>query len=119
MVEGRRSVVVAKPVFVDLLAESSPPGGVFSEEQRNDFMLALVHESVRLRDAAVATSPAGVSREVTLGEELRAWREVDLNGVRPMRAAGGPMHSTLLRIDDEFRACGEVLTCRLSSITVP
>lgn len=117
-VDGIKTVIVARPRFLELLAEGPGPVGPFTEEQRNDFMLGLVHEAVHLRGAPTR-SPEAAGHEAAMAEEVRVWREVNQNVVRPLRAAGRPVHRTFTRIDDQFRACGDRIDCRPPSIVTP
>jgi hypothetical protein len=110
VVNGRQTISVVQPQFIELLAEGPGPQGPFTLEQRNDFMLALVHEAVHLQNPNFS-EPAAVTREERLAEEVRAWREVNTHVVRTLRAEGQPIHVTFREVDEAFRACGDRPAC--------
>jgi len=113
--EGKPVIVIARPRFLDLLAEGT--GTSFNQLQRNDFALGLVHEVVHLQNANPG-SP--VNLEDRLHEELWAWREVDLNVVRQFRRLGQPMNGVFMQTDDALRFCGDRLPCEpLRAILLP
>jgi hypothetical protein len=63
--EGKPVIVIARPRFLDPLAEGT--GTSFNQQQRNDFALGLVHEVVHLQSANPG-NPADL--EDRLHEEL-------------------------------------------------
>ena len=82
-------------------------------------MIGLVHESVHLRNPRFA-APADVTQEERVAEELRAWRTVNLQVVRPLRARAEPIHSSFVRMDDALRSCGDRPDCQpLTAAMVP
>ncbi len=113
--EGKPVIVIARPRFLDLLAEGT--GTSFNQQQRNDFALGLVHEVVHLQNANPG-NPADL--EDRLHEEFRAWREVDVNVVRQFRKLGQPMNGVFIQTDDALRSCGDKLPCEpLRAILLP
>jgi hypothetical protein len=82
-------------------------------------MLGLVHEAVHLRKPALS-SPANATAEERLAEELRAWRTVSVNVVRPLRELGEPMNATFIRVDEALLACADRTDCQpLTSAMIP
>jgi hypothetical protein len=119
VVDGRTAILIPQRRFADFLTSDTSVSGTFTRRQRNDFMIALVHESVHLRNPHFL-SPADVSQEQRLAEELRAWRTVNQRVVRPLRASSEPMHSMFIRVDDALIACGERPDCQpLTQAMVP
>jgi hypothetical protein len=109
VVNGVRVIVIAQPRFAGFLIEGARVSAPFGQQQRNDFMLALVHEVVHLQ----RSNPGNPARfEDRLNEELRAWHDVDLNVVRPLRRLHQPMNETFLRVDEAIRACGDRRECQ-------
>ena len=107
IVEEKSMIVIAGPRFLDFLLEgqTSPP---FTQRQRNDFAIGLVHETVHLEKDNTA-NPANFQDR--LAEELRAWRKVDLNVVRQMRRLNQPMNPRLIEADDALRSCSDEAEC--------
>ncbi|SRR6266576_324940 len=95
-------IVIAGPRFLDFLVEGGRPSPPFTQRQRNDFALGLVHETVHLEKDNSA-NPANF--EDRPAEELRAWRKVDLNVVRELRRLNQPMNPRLIEADDALRSC--------------
>ena len=81
----------------------------FSRQQKNDFMLGLVHETVHLQRLNPG-NPADLGDRLT--EEVRTWREVDVNVVRQMRTLNQPMNARLIEADDAIRSCGIEERCQ-------
>jgi hypothetical protein len=108
IVEGKPMIVIAGPRFLDFLLETGLTSAPFSQRQRNDFMLGLVHEGVHLEKENTA-DPA--SLEGRLAEELRTWRKVDLNVVRQLRRLNQPINPVLIEADDKIRSCGDKTEC--------
>jgi hypothetical protein len=104
---GSRSIVVAQPGFRRLLRAGL-------RQQRNDFMLGLVHEALHLQSPTFA-APSTKAPIERLAEETRVWRTVDIEVVRPLRRRGEPMDPTFLRVDDALLACRDRLPCQALS----
>ncbi len=104
---GKLSVILLKNTDNTLLegGRTSPP---FTQRQRNDFALGLVHETVHLEKDNTA-NPANFQER--LAEELRAWRKVDLNVVRQLRRLNQPMNPRLIEADDALRSCSDEAEC--------
>ncbi len=117
-VDGRMTIEIVHQPFIELLAEGPGALGPFTQEQRNDFMLALVHEAVHLQSPSF-TDRASITREQQIAEEVRAWREVNVNVVRSLRAAGQPIHVTFREIDEAFGACDDRPDCQPAAIAIP
>lgn len=115
--EGKAVIVIARPRFAGFLVEggrSSPP---FTQRQRNDFALGLVHEAVHLQNPN-PSNPASLGER--LDEELRAWREVNSNVVRQFRNLNQPMNPRMIEADDALRSCDDKLPCEpLRKILLP
>ena len=105
---GRHTVVISQPRFVQFLIEGGRVSPPFGEQQRNDFMLGLVHEVVHLQ-AVGLSGPTG--KQERIREESRTWHEVSLNVVRPLRWLGQRVHPKFVRVDEALRSCGDVLPC--------
>ena len=68
---GKSTILVAKPRFAEVLS-SGRARVPFTQRQRNDFALALIHEIIHLQNPdANPNSAADYARE-----EFRAWRDV-------------------------------------------
>ena len=116
-VEGRAVIVIAGPRFARLLMDGGRISAPFTQEQRNDFALGLVHEVVHLENQ---NPPDPARLEDRLAEELRAWSVVDLNVARPLRRLNQPMNLRFTEADDAIRTCGDKLPCEaLRQILVP
>ena len=105
--DGQPTIVIAKPRFATFLAEGGASMGPFSPQQRNDFSVALVHETVHLQRWRGEV----VDVEERVREESYVWREVTLQVVRPWRALGQPLHDRFLQVDDAFKRCNDQLPC--------
>ncbi len=108
IVEGKPMIVIAGPRFLDFLLEGGRTSPPFTQRQRNDFALGLVHETVHLEKDNTA-NPANFQER--LAEELRAWRKVDLNVVRQLRRLNQPMNRRLIEADDALRSCSDEAEC--------
>ena len=108
IVEGKPMIVIAGPRFLDFLMEGGRTSPPFTQRQRNDFALGLVHETVHLEKDNTA-NPASLHER--LAEELRAWRKVDLNVVRELQRLNQPMNPRLIEADDALRSCGDKAEC--------
>jgi hypothetical protein len=107
--EGKPVIVIARPRFLDLLAEGGGTSAPFNQQQGNDFALGLVHEVVHLQNA----NPVNAANlEDRLQEELRTWREVDVNVVRQFRRLNQPMNAVFIEADDALRSCRDRLPCK-------
>lgn len=101
------TIFIAKPRFMKFLIETGATKAPFTQQQKNDFALALVHEVVHLRNPAA--DPA--DQKLRPVEESRVWREVSLKAVRPLRALNQPVHRRFRDVDDALRACRDELPC--------
>ena len=108
IVEGKPMIVIAGPRFLDFLEEGGRTSPPFTQRQRNDFALGLVHETVHFEKDNTA-NPANFQER--LAEELRAWRKVDLNVVRQLRRLNQPMNPRLIEADDALRSCSDEAEC--------
>lgn len=105
--DGQPTIFIAKPRFATFLVEGGASKGPFSQQLRNDFSVALVHETVHLQ--RWKGKPVNVEERVR--EESFVWREVTLHVVRPWRALGQPLHKRFLQVDDAFKRCEDRLPC--------
>ena len=101
------TIFIAKPRFMKFLIETGATEPPFTQQQRNDFALALVHEIVHLRNPAA--DPRDMERRPA--EESRVWREVNLMAVRPLREKNQPIHHRFTDADDALRLCRDQLPC--------
>ena len=108
IVNGKRTIVISQPRLKRLLLEEGGVRPPFTQRQTNNFMLGLVHEAVHLESQQFGGPWTPAER---LREELRAWWEVSLRVVRPLRALNQPMHSQFEQVDRAFRACGDEQNC--------
>jgi hypothetical protein len=104
ILDGRPTIIIPRERFDRWLNDTGRRVPPFTRQQRNDFMLGLVHEAVHLQNprAGSPTNPDDFVRE-----ELRAWREVTLNVVRPLRTLKEPISRRFTEVDDAFRLCGD------------
>jgi len=117
IVEGKLMIVIAGPRFLDFLLEGGRTSPPFTQRQRNDFTVGLVHETIHLEKENTA-NPANFQER--LAEEVRAWRKVDLNVVRQLRQLNQPMNPRLIEADDALRSCGDKAECEsLQEILFP
>ena len=115
--DNKAVIVISRPRFAGFLAEGGRASPPFTQQQRNDFALGLVHEAVHLQNPEPG-NPANL--EERLSEELRAWREVNLHVVRAWRTLNQPMNPRLIEADDALRSCADRLPCqRLAEILLP
>ena len=105
--DGTPAIFIAKARFMKFLIETGATEPPFTQQQKNDFALALVHEIVHLRN------PAANPRNFELRpvEESRVWREVNLEAVRPLLARNQPVHRRFRDVDAALRACHDELPC--------
>lgn len=105
--DGDPTIFIVKPRFASWLRAQGHTGPPFTEQQRNDFSIALIHEVVHLQNpAANPRNP-----EVFAEEESRAWVEVTLQVVRPLRTLKRPMDQRMLDVDDALRQCDDKMPC--------
>jgi len=117
IVEGNPMIVISQPSFLAFLLEGGRKSVPFTQQQKNDFAIGLVHEVVHLQNPNRG-NPARI--EDRLPEELRTWREVDLNVVRQFRKINQPMNRRLIEADDILRSCGDQARCEpLVKILLP
>ena len=101
------TIFIAKPRFMRFLIETGATEPPFTQQQKNDFALALVHEIVHLRNPSA--DPRDMERRPA--EESRVWREVNLMAVRPLRERNQPIHHRFRDADDALRLCRDELPC--------
>jgi len=117
IVEGKAMIVISQPSLVDFLLQGGRTSAPFTQQQKNDFLIGLVHEVVHLQNPNRG-NPAKL--EERLQEELRTWRVVDLNVVRQFRKINQPMNPRLIEADDILRRCGDQAQCEpLAKILLP
>jgi hypothetical protein len=108
VVNGKGVIFIVQPRLMRLLREEGAVRAPFTQRQKNNFMLGLVHEAVHLTRQKTVDLSKPADR---LREELRAWWEVSLKVVRPLRDLNQPMHSQFVQVDRAFRACGDRQEC--------
>ena len=106
--DGKPIIVISQPSFLDFLLDGGRITAPFSQQQRNDFAIGLVHEVVHLDNSHLSNITTPQER---FQEELRAWRVVDLNVVRQLRELHRPMNHRLIEADDAIRSCGDSTHC--------
>jgi len=117
ILEGKAMIVISQPSLVDFLLQGGRTSVPFTQQQKNDFLIGLVHEVVHLQNPNRG-NPARI--EERLQEELRTWRVVDLNVVRQFRKINQPMNPRLIEADDILRRCGNQTQCEpLTKILLP
>lgn len=105
--DDKATIFIAKPGLARFLAEGGAAVAPFTQQQKNDFALALVHEIVHLQNPhANPRDP-----EMRIREESRAWRDVTLEVVRDLIAANQPIHQRFRDVDTALRACNDQLPC--------
>jgi len=105
--DDRPTIVIARRRFSEFLAQGDGQLAGFSQRQKNDFTIALVHETVHLQ-AWNGEAPSDEERALS---ETAAWRAVNLGVVRPWRAVNQPVDRRFLLVDDGFRSCADQLPC--------
>jgi hypothetical protein len=100
------TIFIGKPRFTQFLLEAGSTRAPFTEQQKNDFALALVHEVLHLQSSADPRDAHG-----RLMEESRVWRDVSVHAVRPLRALERPLHRRFLEVDDALQRCRDALPC--------
>ncbi len=106
--EGKPIIVISQPSFLDFLLDGGRISAPFSQQQRNDFAIGLVHEVVHLQNPNLPNLTTPPER---LQEEIRTWRTVDLNVVRQLRELHQPMNRRLIEADDAILSCGDSAQC--------
>lgn len=105
--DGHPTIFIVKPYFATWLQERGRTAPPFSEQQRNDFAIGLIHEIIHLQNPhANPRDPKSLVRE-----ESRAWREVALRVIRPLRSLKRPLSRKLLEVDDALRSCSDEVPC--------
>jgi hypothetical protein len=101
------TIFISKPRLTSFLREGGLAGVPFTQRQKNDFALVVVHEILHLQN------PIGSPRNPSdrEREESRVWREVNLKVVRPLRAVLQPIDKLFLDVDDALLACRDELPC--------
>lgn len=101
------TIFISKVALTKFLLQGGNARTPFTQQQKNDFALVLVHEILHLQN------PIGDSRDPIdrAREESRVWREVNLQFVRPLRALHEPMDQRFLDVDDALIACRDTLPC--------
>lgn len=112
--DGQPTIFIAKPRFARFLSEGGRTTPPFSQQQKNDFSVALIHETVHL----LGWAGPPPTREQRAQEESRAWRDVTLGVVRPWRAANQPLHHRLIQVDDAFLSCDDAIPCPAIALLV-
>ena len=105
--DGQPTIFIVKPRFESFLRQHGRTAPPFTVQQTNDFAIGLIHEINHLRNTTKnEPDAAGFFRE-----ESRAWRDVTLKVVRPLRALNQPMNPEFVDVDDALRGCGDALPC--------
>ena len=105
--EGTATIFIGKRRFEQFLLEGGARASPFTQQQKNDFALALVHEVVHLQNPdANPRDP-----EMRVQEESRAWRAVTVEVVRDLVAANQPLNQRFRDVDSVLRACNDELPC--------
>ena len=105
--DGTATIFIGKRRFEQFLLEGGATTSPFTQQQKNDFVLALVHEVVHLQNPdAHPRDP-----EMRAQEESRAWRAVTVEVVRDLVAANQPLDQRFRDVDIVLRACNDQLPC--------
>ena len=107
LVDGRPTIMIAKPRFHAFLREGGRLAAPFTPRQRNDFAIALVHEVYHLQNWR--DDPENDEGRSLI--ETQAWHAVNLGVVRPWRASNQPVDPRFLQVDDGFLSCSDRLPC--------
>jgi hypothetical protein len=75
------------------------------------FALSLTHEAAHLENPATAWNRITNDAHLMAEEEMRVYRKVDLEAVRPLRRRGFSVESTLTKIDDFLLRCKDAVAC--------
>ena len=117
VIDGKATILIVQARFERLLDGRRRSSAPFSERQKIDFMLGLVHEALHLQNPR-AGDPA--NREDRIREESRVWRDVDVNVVRTLLQRHTAMDRRFADADDALRACRDQLPCeRLTAVIMP
>ena len=105
--DGQPTIFIVKPRFESFLREHGRTMAPFTTRQKNNFAIGLIHEINHLRNTYKnEPDPVAFYRE-----ESRAWRDVTLKVVRPLRILNQPMDREFIEVDDALRLCGDALPC--------
>ena len=105
--DGMATIFISKPGLTRFLIDGDATVPPFTPQQKNDFALALVHETVHLQNPhANPRDPESRARE-----ESRAWRDVTLQVVRDLLAHNQPVHQRFRDVDHVLRSCNDQLPC--------
>lgn len=104
---NKATIFISKPMFAKFLAEGNAAAPPFTQQQKNDFALALIHELVHLQNPAANPRDP----EARALEESRAWRDVTLRVVRDLMAANQPIDQRFRDVDQALRSCHDQLPC--------
>ena len=108
LMDGRPTIMIAKPRFHAFLRDGGRLTAPFTPRQRNDFVIALVHEVYHLQNWR--DDPEDDEERSLI--ETQAWHAVNLGVVRPWRSSNQPVDPRFLQVDDGFRSCADRLPCR-------
>jgi hypothetical protein len=105
--DGQPTIFIVKPRFETFLREQGRTAAPFTLRQKNDFAIGLIHEIDHLQNTTGIPKDPGAFFQ----EESRAWREVNLGFVRPLRALNQPIDDEFVQVDEALRCCGDELPC--------
>ena len=105
--DGKSTIFIGRPRFTRFLIEAGATAAPFTQQQKNDFAVGLVHEIVHLQNPDADPR----NRGTRVAEESRVWREVNVQVVRPLLARNQPMHSRFRDVDAALRICRDELPC--------
>ena len=105
--DGRAAIAIAKPGFAAFLLKGARQTAPFSQQQKNDFAIALMHETFHIQNW-VGNPKSDEERALV---ETQAWHAVNMGVVRPWRALNQPMDPRFLIVDDGFLSCADRLPC--------
>ncbi len=108
--DGQQVIAISGPRLARFLLDEGPTSAPFNRRQHNDFLLGLVHETVHLERRQRADTQFGL--DARLDEEVRAWRTVDLQVVRPLLKRHEPMNPRFVEADAAIRSCGDKEPCQ-------
>ena len=105
--DGTATIFISKRRFEQFLLAGGATTPPFTQQQKNDFALALVHEVVHLQNPdANPRDP-----EMRVQEESRAWKAVTVEVVRDLVATNQPLDQRFRDVDAALRACNDQLPC--------
>ena len=105
--DGHATIFVSKTRFAEDLLNGGRITPPFTLQERNDFLIALVHEVVHLQNPTADP----IDPVARAGEEMRVWREVNTKVVRDLRQKNQPMNERFVEVDDALRRCRDMLPC--------